>query len=126
MNRRTVLKAGAVLAASSPTPISPAAATTDENPYDRIRRLSKELSEALVAVPQYEYVMVRPDVDDYPVLIAYRGPSSAEAMAKVHFSEYRRAMQMIDPSIKSWSVFHPIDDDNCRVMITASSKFNKN
>jgi hypothetical protein len=122
MNRRTILKAGAALAASSNSSISTAAATADENPYERIRRLSNELSEALVDVPQYEYVMVRPDKDEYPVLIAYRGPSSAEAMAKVHFSEYRRAMQMIDPSIKGWSVYHPIDDDDCRVMITASSK----
>jgi hypothetical protein len=63
MNRRTVLKGGAVLATASHTAIQEASAvaTTPESDHAKLKRLAWEISDLLNGLdPSYDYVSIQP------------------------------------------------------------------
>lgn len=79
MNRRTVLKGGIVVAACTPAlAVAPENPLTDfeESPFHKVRRLGKELAEALAEAGEIEYAYVRPAGVEFPVLLANRGAYS--------------------------------------------------
>lgn len=75
MERRTVLKGGVIIAACSPAlalALEPTPPTVAENPFAKVRRLGKELSQALAEAGEIEYAYIRPAGVEFPGLLANR------------------------------------------------------
>jgi hypothetical protein len=106
--RRSLLGVGAAIL---PTAFLPEPAAAAECEYERVRRLSRELSAALTQIPEYEYVLVRPDKEDFPILVGYGGITAAHSMAALHLSEFCKVTSRIDTRIKKWRVTQPVEDD---------------